>query len=95
MRQRLRKENQGERTEMQQLFKCLSDGKYTYSIRLLSDNQTISDVFFSHPESIKLFNFFPVVVVIDSMYKKNKYKLLLLAFVGSTSTEQTFCSLLV
>ncbi|KAK2435534.1 hypothetical protein QL285_020585 [Trifolium repens] len=71
---------------MQQLFKCLSDRKYTYRTRLLSDNQTISDIFFSHLESIKLYNIFNVVVVMDSTYKTNEYRLPLLEFVGSTST---------
>jgi hypothetical protein len=89
-RQRMRSEARGGRTEIQQLFKCLTDGNYTYSHRLLSDNQTVSDIFFSHPESIKLFNLFPTVLVMDSTYKTNKYRLPLLEFVGTTSTEQTF-----
>jgi hypothetical protein len=75
---------------MQQLFKCLSDGKYTYRTWLLSDNQTISDIFSSHPESIKMFKLFPIVVVMDSTYNTNKYMLHLLEFVSTTSIEQTF-----
>jgi hypothetical protein len=57
---------------------------------LLSDNQTISDIFFSDPESIKFFNLFHIVVVIDSTYKTNRYRLHLLEFVGSTYAEQMF-----
>jgi hypothetical protein len=87
--QRVRKADRRERTEMQQLFKCLSDGKYTCNTRLLSDNQTISHIFFSHPELIKLFKLFPIVILMDSTYKTNKYKFPLLEFVGTTSTEQT------
>jgi hypothetical protein len=67
----------------------LSDGKYTYRTWLLSDNQTISDIFSSHPESIKMFKLFPIVVVMDSTYNTNKYMLHLLEFVRTTSTEQT------
>jgi hypothetical protein len=88
--QRMRTKEQGGRTEIQQLFKCLSDGNYTYGHRLLSDGQTVSDIFFAHHESIKLFNLFLTVLLLDSTYKTNKYKLPLLEFVGTTSTEQTF-----
>ncbi|KAK2382991.1 hypothetical protein QL285_070490 [Trifolium repens] len=90
VRQRMRSEAQGGRTEIQQLFKCLSDGNYTHGRRLLSDNQTVSDIFFAHPESIKLFNLFPTMLLLDSTYKTNKYRLPLLEFVGTTSAEQTF-----
>jgi hypothetical protein len=48
----------------------LTDGNYTYSHRLLSENQIVSEIFFSHPESIKLFNLFPNVLVMDSTYKE-------------------------
>jgi hypothetical protein len=60
VRQRMRIEAQRGRTEIQQLFKCLSDENYTYAHRLLSDNQTVSDIFYAHPESIKLFNLSPL-----------------------------------
>ncbi|MCH80534.1 protein FAR1-RELATED SEQUENCE 6-like [Trifolium medium] len=90
VRQRMIEAVLGERTEMQQILKCLSDEKYTYSIRLFSDNQTISDIFFAHLESIKLFNLFPIVVVMDFTYKTNKYGLPLLEFVGTTCTGKTF-----
>ncbi|MCH90815.1 protein FAR1-RELATED SEQUENCE 6, partial [Trifolium medium] len=90
LRQRLRLEVRGERTEMQQLLKCLSGGKYTYNTRLCRDTETISDIFFAHPESIKLFNLFHIVLVMESTYKTNKYGFPLLEFVGNTSTEQTF-----
>jgi hypothetical protein len=37
-----------------------------------------------------LFNLLPIVVVMDSTYKTNKYGLPLLEFVGITSTGKTF-----
>jgi alpha-glucosidase len=37
-----------------------------------------------------LFNLFPTVLLLDSTYKTNKYKLPLLEFLGTTSTEQKF-----
>ena len=43
-----------------------------------------------HPNGIKLFNTFSTVLVLDSTYKTNKYRLPLLEIVGVTSTELTF-----
>jgi hypothetical protein len=68
----------------------LSDENYTYGHRLLSYGQTVSDIIFAHPKSIKLFKLFPIVLLLESTYKTKKYKLPLLEFVGTTSTEQTF-----
>ena len=52
--------------------------------------QTVRDIYWTHPDSIKLFNTFPTVLVMDSMYKTNKYRLPLLEIVGVTSTEKTY-----
>ena len=46
--------------------------------------------FLAHPNSIKLFNMFSTVLVLDSTYKTNKYRLPLLEFVGNTTTMKTF-----
>ncbi|GAU46063.1 hypothetical protein TSUD_401420 [Trifolium subterraneum] len=92
VQQRMIKEVRGIRSEMQQILKCLSGKNYTYSTKLFSDNKTISDVFFTHPDSIKLVNLFPIVIVMDSTYNTNKYGIPLLEFVGSTSTGLTFSS---
>lgn len=46
--------------------------------------------FYAHVESIKLFNTFSIVFVIDSTYNINKYKLHLLEFVGVTSIEMAY-----
>ena len=43
-----------------------------------------------YPKSIKLFNTFSIVLMLDSTNKFNKYPLSLLEFVGVTSTELTF-----
>ncbi|XP_050902145.1 uncharacterized protein LOC127111536 [Lathyrus oleraceus] len=44
----------------------------------------------SHSDSIKLFNTFPTVLIIDPTYMTNTYRLPLLEIVGVTSTEKTF-----
>ncbi|MCI23687.1 protein FAR1-RELATED SEQUENCE 5-like, partial [Trifolium medium] len=81
---------QGPRTEMQHLMKCLVEGKYLYSHRVLPGTEMISDIFWAHPDSVKLFNMFPIVLIMGWIYKINKYRLPLLEFVGSTSTEKTY-----
>jgi len=71
---------------MQHLLKSLVDNGYVYHCRKYHDSDDVSDVFWAHPNSIKLFNMFSTVLVLDSTYKTNKYRLLLLEFVGNTST---------
>src|SRR3954464_8259643 len=80
----------GPRSEMQQLLKLLGDNKYVSSFRTCEDKVTVRDIFRNHPESIKLFNIFPTVLVMDSTYKTNKYRLPLLEIVDVTSTDKTF-----
>ncbi|XP_050875941.1 protein FAR1-RELATED SEQUENCE 5-like [Lathyrus oleraceus] len=80
----------GPRSKMQQLWKLLDDNQYVSRYIICEDNVTICVIFWTHPESIKLFNIFPSVLIIDSTYKTNKYRLPLLEIVGVTSTEKTF-----
>jgi hypothetical protein len=50
----------------------------------------VSYIFWEHQNSIKLFNMFSTMLVLDSTYKTNKYRLPLLTFVGNTSTMKKF-----
>ncbi|CAJ2665946.1 unnamed protein product [Trifolium pratense] len=89
-RQRLKKELRGEMTEMQQLMKCCESNKYFHKCRTVGDSTTIQDIFWAHPESVILFNTFPTVLMLDSTYKTNKYKMPLFEIVGVTSTEKSY-----
>ena len=66
---------------MQHLLKSLVDNGYMYHCRKYRDSDDVSDVFWAHPNSIKLFNTFFTVLVLDSTYKTNKYRLPLPEFV--------------
>ena len=44
----------------------------------------------AHLDSIKLLNLFPTMLIYDTTYKTNKYRLLLLEIIGITSTSMTF-----
>jgi hypothetical protein len=86
----MKKVDWGPRTEMHHLMKCLVEGNYLFSHRVLSGTDTLSDILWAHPDSVKLFNMFPTVLIMDSTYKINKYWIPLLEVVGSTSTGKTY-----
>ena len=50
----------------------------------------VRDIFWYHPDAVKLANACNLVFFINSTYKTNRYKLLLLDFVGVTPTGMTF-----
>jgi len=77
-------------TELQYLISKLVEHKYVYYTRCNSNETTLEDIFFAHPESIKLLNTFPTVLVIDSTYKTNDYRMPLFEIVGWTSTKMTY-----
>ncbi|XP_050876855.1 uncharacterized protein LOC127080585 [Lathyrus oleraceus] len=62
----------------------------TKKFRTCDDGVTVRDIFWTHPDSKKLFNIFLIVLIIDSTYKTHKYRLPLLEIVGVTSTEKTY-----
>ncbi|GAU11480.1 hypothetical protein TSUD_344700 [Trifolium subterraneum] len=89
-RQRFKIDVRGELSELQHLLKCCETHKYFHKCRTIGDSTTIQDIFWAHPESIKLFNTFPTVLMMDSTYKTNKYKMPLFEIVGITSTEESY-----
>jgi len=79
----------GSNTEMQQLIKLFELDQYIYWHRL-KDEDVERDIFWCHPDAVKLCNACNLVFLIDSTYKTNRYKLPLLDFVGVTPTGMTF-----
>jgi len=73
VRTRWRKGERGNMTELQYLISKLVEYKYVYYTRCNSNETTIGDICFAHPESIKLLNTFPTVLVMDSTHKTNNY----------------------
>jgi len=64
--------------------------KYIHWNRCQESSQFVSDIFWNHPDSLKLLNAFSIVLLMDSTYKTNKYRLPLLEIVGVTSIGLTF-----
>jgi len=79
----------GSNTEMQQLMKLLEWDQYIHWHRL-KDEDVVCDIFWSHPDAVKLTNACNLVFLIDNTYKTNRYRLSLLDIVGVTPTGMTF-----
>ena len=90
VRQAYRASQKGPRTELQHLMKLLERDKYVHWHRRLDTSDIVKDIFWAHPDAIKLLNLFHIVLVLDSTYKTNKYRLPLLEIVGVTPTDLTF-----
>jgi len=56
----------------------------------VKDDNVVRDLFWSHPDAIKLSHSCNLVFLIDDTYKTNRYKLSLLDIVGVTPTGMTF-----
>lgn len=74
---------------MQQLLKLLDDNNVS-RYRVCEHEESIRDIFWTHFDPIKLFNLFPIVLIVDLKYKTNKYMFPLLEIVGATSTKKTY-----
>ena len=79
----------GSDLEMQHLMKLLERDQYIHWHRL-KDEVVVRDLFWCHPDAVKLCNACHLVFFIDSTYKTNRYRLPLLDFVGVTPTAMTF-----
>ena len=87
---KFKKAKRGDLTEMQFLTSKLKENKYVYFIREKCESQTIQDIFWTHPTSVKLFNNFPTTLIMDSTYKTKFYKMPLFEIIGVTSTDMTY-----
>ncbi|KAL5149610.1 Protein FAR1-RELATED SEQUENCE 5 [Glycine soja] len=79
----------GSNLEMQHLMKLLERDQYIYWHRI-KDEDVVRDIFWCHPDSVKLVNACNLVFLIDNTYKTNRYRLPLLDFIGMTPTGMTF-----
>jgi len=75
---------------MQYLISKLEEHKYVYFTRANSEETTLEDIFFAHPELINMLNTFLTVLVMVSTYETNFYQMLLFEIVGVTSTKMTY-----
>ncbi|XP_068487107.1 uncharacterized protein [Phaseolus vulgaris] len=80
----------GPRTELQQLMMLLDRDNYLHWSTCHESSNIVSDIFWTHPDVVKLLNAFNIVFLMDTTYKTNKYRLPLLEIVGVTCTGLSF-----
>ncbi|XP_068486516.1 protein FAR-RED IMPAIRED RESPONSE 1-like [Phaseolus vulgaris] len=85
-----KKSVRGDRTEMQQLIMLLDRDMYVHWSRFEEGTNVVQDLFWTHPDLVKLLNAFNIVLMMDSTYKTNRYRMPLFEVVGVTSTGLTF-----
>jgi len=79
----------GSDIEMQHLMKLLERDQYIHWHEI-KDEDVVRDIFWCHPDTVRLVNTCNLVFLIDNTYKTNQYRLPLLDFVGVTPTGMTF-----
>lgn len=89
-RQQIWKANRGDKKSLQYLISKLEEHNYTYFSRTQSESTTIEDIFWDHPTSVKLFNNFPTVLVMNSTYNTNMYKMPMFEVVRVTLNDLTY-----
>ncbi|XP_058767001.1 putative protein FAR1-RELATED SEQUENCE 10 [Vicia villosa] len=67
-------EIRGPRSEIQHLLKVIEEANYVYWSRKQDDCDVVRDILWAHPDSVKLLNLFPTVLIMDATYKTNKYR---------------------
>ncbi|KAK9705942.1 hypothetical protein RND81_07G094100 [Saponaria officinalis] len=77
----------GERNPAQQMLALAVDANYVHWHETNPETHELTHVFMSHPEAVKMFHAYPHVVLIDSTYKTNFYKVTLVEVVGVTPEE--------
>ncbi|XP_026383446.1 protein FAR1-RELATED SEQUENCE 5-like [Papaver somniferum] len=88
-REKFRKESWEERVLMQQLLFLFEEEKYSTAYERNEVNE-VEYLFVANPECVQLARCFHQILFMDCTYKTNKYKMLILNFVGQTSTKSTF-----
>ena len=76
-------------TEIQHLMKLLERDQYIHWHKLKNED-VVRDIFWYHPNAVKLCNTCNLVFWIDSTYKTNRYRLSLLDFVCVAPMGMTF-----
>ena len=89
VKQKLRIEDLGDKTPMQQLMQVLDQYQWSHNTQVHPNGQ-VANMFFAHPASISLAKIFHHVCVVDATYKTNRFNMPLLHAVSQTSTGQTF-----
>ncbi|XP_074288318.1 uncharacterized protein LOC141613478 [Silene latifolia] len=87
---KFRREVRGTRNTARQMLAVAVASNYVEWHKTDSETKELTHVFMAHPKAVKLFRAYPHVVLIDSTYKTNKYKIALVEVVGVTPCGSSF-----
>ncbi|XP_074267355.1 putative protein FAR1-RELATED SEQUENCE 10 [Silene latifolia] len=87
---KFRREVRGTRNTARQMLVVAVAANYVEWHKTDSETKELSHVFMAHPEAVKLFRAYPHVVLIDSTYKTNVYKIALVEVLGVTPCGSSF-----
>jgi len=73
----------GRREDNMTIAKQIDNASHRYKLSIRGSRIEMQ-IFFAHLESVKMFNTFSIVLVMDSTYKTNQYKMSLVEIVGLT-----------
>jgi len=90
-----RRSIRGHRTELQHLMMLLDHANYIHWSICHESSDFLSDLFWTHLDSVKLLKALHFVFLMDNTYKTKKYRSLLLEIVGITSRGLTFSAAFV
>ncbi|XP_074266744.1 uncharacterized protein LOC141590026 [Silene latifolia] len=88
--QKVRAEERDGRNPAQQMLALAVQHKYVHYWVTDQETNELTHVFMAHPEAVKMFRSYYYVVLIDSTYKTNLYRLPLVEMVGVTPVGKSF-----
>ncbi|XP_074321446.1 protein FAR1-RELATED SEQUENCE 5-like [Silene latifolia] len=88
--QKVRAEERDGRNPAQQMLALAVQHKYIHYWVTDQETDELTHVFMAHPEAVKMFRSYYYVVLIDSTYKTNLYRLPLVEMVGVTPDGKSF-----
>nr|KJB40243.1 hypothetical protein B456_007G053200 [Gossypium raimondii] len=78
------------KTPIQVLMLLLNDKQFFTEFSVNNISNELENLFFIHPRSLDIWRAFSHVLIVDAMYKTNKYDLPFVQIVDVTSTNKTF-----
>ncbi|XP_074266996.1 protein FAR1-RELATED SEQUENCE 5-like [Silene latifolia] len=88
--QKVRAEERDGRNPAQQMLALTVQHKYVHYWVTDQETDELTHVFMAHPEAVEMFRSYYYVVLIDSTYKTNLYRLPLVEMVGVTPVGKSF-----
>ncbi|KAK9715869.1 hypothetical protein RND81_06G195300 [Saponaria officinalis] len=87
---KVRSEERGNRNPAQEMLRLASKNGYVHFWEANDDSTELTHIFMAHPGALMLLRAYPYVIIIDSTYKTNLYKMPMVEIVGVTPVGKSF-----